>query len=155
MRNIRAAVRRRAHDAVTHAAQQIYGAASLAAARRAFLQFKWNWRTVYPGRVRRRQQDWPELLTFFRFPRHRWRKLRPTNVLERGVVEVRRRTRPMVCFVNVESVARIIYAIFNGVNEKYPGKNRTPAFYTSSLTSPKAITTLKSARAWHIVSTAI
>jgi len=27
-------------------------------------------------------------------------------------LEVRRRTRPMVCFVNVESVDRIIYSIF-------------------------------------------
>ena len=44
------------------------------------------------------------------FPKHLWRKLRITNVIERCFVEVRRRTRPMVCFVNVASVNRIIYA---------------------------------------------
>src|SRR5712691_724471 len=44
----------------------------------------------------------------FAFPRHLWRKLRTTNVIERCFVEVRRRTQPMVCFVNVESVDRII-----------------------------------------------
>jgi hypothetical protein len=33
-------------------------------------------------------------------------------------VEVRRPTRPMVCFVNVEIVDRIICAIFNGFNEQ-------------------------------------
>lgn len=64
-------------------------------------------------------RDWPELLTFFDFPRHLWRKLRTTNVIERCFVEVRRRTRPMVCFVNVEIVDRIIYAIFNGYNEHH------------------------------------
>jgi transposase-like protein len=55
------------------------------------------------------QQDLPELLSFFAFPRHLWRKLRTTNVIERCFVEVRRRTRPMVCFVNVESVDRDSY----------------------------------------------
>ncbi len=37
-------------------------------------------------------------------------------VIERCFVEVRRRTRPMVCFVNVESVDRIIYSIFQRFN---------------------------------------
>ena len=32
-----------------------------------------------------------------------WRKLRPTNVIERCFVEVVRRDRSMVCFVNVQS----------------------------------------------------
>jgi len=45
--------------------------------------------------------------------------LRTTNVIERCFVEVRRRTRPMVCFVNVESVDRIIYAIFNGLHDEW------------------------------------
>ena len=52
--------------------------------------------------VRRLQQDLPELLSLFAFPRHLWRKLRTTNVIERCFVRVRRRTRPMVCLVNVE-----------------------------------------------------
>jgi transposase-like protein len=59
--------------------------------------------------IRRLQQDLPELLSFFVFPRHLWPKLRTTYVIERCFVEVRRRTRPMVCFVNLESVDRIIY----------------------------------------------
>ena len=66
--------------------------------------------------VRRLQRDLPELLSFFAFPRHLWRKLRTTNVIERCFAEVRRRTRPMVCFVNVESVDRIIYSIFQRFN---------------------------------------
>ena len=54
------------------------------------------------------------------------RLLQPaTNVIERCFVEARRRTRPMVCFVNVASVDRIIYAIFNGLNENHEWKNRT------------------------------
>ena len=52
-------------------------------------------------------------------PPHLWRKLRTTNVIERCFVKVRRRTRPVVCFVNVESLDRIIYAIFNGLNDQW------------------------------------
>lgn len=59
--------------------------------------------------VRRLEQDLPELLAFFSFPRHLWRKLRTSNVVDRCFVEVRRRTRPMVCFVNAASVDRMIF----------------------------------------------
>jgi len=40
-------------------------------------------------------------------------RMRTTNVIEGVFVEIRRRTRPMVYFVNVASVDRIIYSIFN------------------------------------------
>ena len=66
--------------------------------------------------VKQLERDLPELLAFYRFPKHLWRKLRTTNIIERCFVEVRRRTRPMVCFVNVLSVDRIIYSIFQRFN---------------------------------------
>jgi transposase-like protein len=130
MRNLCEAVHRRDHDRVKQRAQKIYQAASLAEAQRAFLAFKWNWQRAYPAMVRRLERDLPELLSFFRFPRHLWRKLRTTNVIERCFVEVRRRTRSMVCFVNVESVDRIIYAIFNGLNDQW--RKRTLRIFTQA-----------------------
>jgi transposase-like protein len=42
-----------------------------------------------------------------------WQEGRTTKLLKRCYVELRRRTRPMVYFVNVASVDRIIYAISN------------------------------------------
>ena len=59
-----------------------------------------------------------------------WRKLRTTNVIERCFVEVRRRTRPMVCFVNVGSVDRIIYSIFQRFNLEW--KTRTLNLFTQA-----------------------
>ena len=91
----------------------------LAEARRAFLRFKWNWDAVYPALVRRLERDLPELLNFFQFPRPLWKKLRTTNPIERCFVEVRRRTRPMVVFTNVQSVDRLIFAIFSRLNEDW------------------------------------
>src|SRR5712691_7358954 len=92
--------------------------------------FRARWRRQYAAMVRRLERDLPELLSFFAFPRHLWRKLRTTNVIERCFVEVRRRTRPMVCFVNVESVDRIIYSIFQRFNLEW--KTRTLNLFTQA-----------------------
>jgi putative transposase len=132
MRNILEKVRKRDYDAVKTGAQAIYRAHDVRQARQAFRRFRARWRGVYASMVKQLEKDLPELLTFFDFPQHLWRKLRTTNVIERCFVEVRRRTRPMVCFVNVASVDRIIYAIFNGLNENPEWKNRTLRLFTQA-----------------------
>jgi putative transposase len=116
LRNLLGAVRRRDHADIKADAQAIYQAASRADAEHQAQAFARRWRAPYPRLVARLLQDLPELLAFFSCPRGLWRKLRTTNVIERCFVEVRRRTRPMVCFVNVDSVERIIYSIFNRFN---------------------------------------
>src|SRR5207248_11142226 len=133
MRNILEKVRKSDHAEVKTGAQAIYLAEGRGKAETAFRSFGARWRRQYGAVVRRLEQDLPELLSFFAFPRHLWRKLRTTNVIERCFVEVRRRTRPMVCFVNVESVDRIIYSIFQRFNLENP---HPQPIYTSCLTSP-------------------
>lgn len=130
MRNILEKVRKRDYEAVKKGAQAIYQADGLAQAQAAFQRFRWQWSALYPRMVRQLEKDLPELLSFFHFPRHLWRKLRTTNVIERCFVEVRRRTRPMVCFVNVNSVDRIIFSIFNRFNQQW--KNRTLRLFTQA-----------------------
>jgi putative transposase len=129
MRNILAHVRRRDFPTVKNNAQAIYLASDRAAAVRAFRTFQAHWQEAYPALVRKLEQDLPDLLSFFHMPQHPWRKLRTTNVIERRFVEVRRRTRPMVCFVNELSVERIIYAIFHRFNEQW---NRTLRLFTQA-----------------------
>jgi putative transposase len=80
--------------------------------------------------VRQLERDGPELLSFFALPRQLWQKLRTTNIIERLFVEVRRRNRPMVCFVNVESVDRITYSIFQRFNLEW--KTRTLSVFTQA-----------------------
>jgi putative transposase len=128
MRNILEKVRRVDHDAVKADAQAIYQADGLGASRLAFQEFKLRWQSRYPSVVKQLEQDLPDLLSFFHSPPPLWRKLRTTNAIERCFVEVRRRTRPMVCFVNEESVERIIFSIFNRFNEDW--NNRTLRLFT-------------------------
>jgi putative transposase len=130
MRNILEKVRKRDYDAVKADAQAIYladGRRQAVAAARAFCR---RWRSEYSSVVKQLERDLPELLAFFRFPKHLWRKLRTTNIIERCFVEVRRRTRPMVCFVNVQSVDRIIYSIFQRFNLEW--KTRTLRVFTQA-----------------------
>ena len=63
-----------------------------------------------------------ELLNFYSCPKEIWIKVRTTNVIERAFREVRRRTRPMTCFNNVESIERIVYAMLSHLNEQWGKK---------------------------------
>jgi len=119
MRNILERVRRRDYGAVKNDAQAIYLSDNRRGAEAAARTFCQHWKDLYPAIVEKLQQDLPELLAFYDFPPHLWRKLRTTNVIERCFVEVRRRTRPMVCFVNLASMERIIYAIFHRFNRQW------------------------------------
>jgi putative transposase len=130
MRNILEHVRKRDYDEVKLGAQAIYRAESRSQAQAASRRFRSRWLRDYGPMVRRLERDLPELLSFFSLPRHLWKKVRTTNVIERCFVEVRRRTRPMVCFVNVASVDRIIYSIFQRFNLEW--KNRTLNLFTQA-----------------------
>jgi transposase-like protein len=123
-------VRKRDYDEVKRGAQAIYRADGRRQAEAAFRAFRQRWLREYGPMVRRLERDLPELLSFFSFPRHLWKKLRTTNVIERCFVEVRRRTRPMVCFVNVKSVDRIIYSIFQRFTLEW--KTRTLNLFTQA-----------------------
>ena len=116
MRNILEKVRKRDYDAVKVDAQAIYLDKGRRQAEATARSFCMRWRPDYPRLVRQPERDLPELLPFYRFPKLLWRKLRATNIIERCFVEVRRRTRPIVCFLNVQSVDRIIYSIFHRFN---------------------------------------
>ncbi len=130
MRNILEHVRKRDYDEVKRGAQAIYRGESRAQAQAAFRRFRARWSREYGPMLRRLERDLPELFSFFTLPRHLWKKVRTTNVIERCFVEVRRRTRPMVCFVNVASVDRIIYSIFQRFNLEW--KTRTLNLFTQA-----------------------
>jgi putative transposase len=130
MRNLVEKVKKRDCEQVKADAQAIYQADNRKQAQAAGRRFCRHWQRNYPSLVRQLERDLPELLSFFALPRSLWKKLRTTNIIERCFVEVRRRTRPMVCFVNVQSVDRIIYSIFQRFNLEW--KNRTLKLFTQA-----------------------
>lgn len=108
--------------------QRIYNAPSKAEALKRFKNFKLAWARKYPNVIKSLDRDMEELLNFLTIPikqdyRNFIRKrIRTTNVIERSFREVRRRTRPMSCFNNNDSLQRIIYAVFYRLNTNWKAK---------------------------------
>jgi len=109
-------------------ARLIYNASTHREAVSAFKNLRMHWHRVAPKAVECLEQDIDQLLAFLTIPIKEQfrafirRQIRTTNIIERSFREVRRRTRPMGCFTNYDSVSRIIYAIFNRLNSKWQEK---------------------------------
>ena len=107
------------------AARKIYSASSHREAVSAFKALRNHWARSYPQVVKIIEQDLDSLLAFLEIPIKEQfrefirRQIRTTNIIERSFREVRRRTRPIGCFTNNDSVSRIIYAIFHRLNSKW------------------------------------
>lgn len=121
LRNIADKVPRKEGSCVAEAAA-IYRAASQREAYRAFQQWKQRWEQRRPNAVACVERDLDALLNFFAVPQAHWIKVRTTNVIERAFREVRRRTRPMSSFSNLESCDRIIYGVIRHLNRSWERK---------------------------------
>lgn len=112
-------------------ARNIYCASSHRDAVAAFKNLRKHWISDYPQVVKLIEQDLDSLLAFLEIPIKEQfrefirRQIRTTNIIERAFREVRRRTRPIGCFTNNDSVSRIIYAIFHRLNAKWQDKPLT------------------------------
>lgn len=103
-------------------ARAIYSAKNRKYAEQAYNKWAKKWTPIAPKAVRCIEKDLEELLNFYGCPKDIWIKLRTTNVIERAFREVRRRTRPMSCFNNDQSIERIVYAVLNHLNEQWGKK---------------------------------
>ena len=113
LRNVANQLPRKLQKVCLAQARQLYSATSYGHALRRFRKWKKFWNPIAPKAVACLEQDLESLLVFYRVcSKDLWVKLRTTNIIERVFREVRRRTRPMSCFENTDSVERIIYAIF-------------------------------------------
>ena len=108
--------------------RNIYNASSHREAVAAFKILRKRWSSIAHEAVACLEHDMDDLLAFLTIPIKEQfrtfirRQIRTTNIIERSFREVRRRTRPMGCFTNYDSVSRIIYAIFNRLNSKWQEK---------------------------------
>ena len=122
LRNVANYLKKRHIDQCIKEARAIYRAGNKKEAERAYSKWAKRWNPIAPKAVRCIEKDLEELLNFFYCPKKIWIKLRTTNVIERAFREVRRRTRPMSCFNNVQSIERIVYAVLNHLNEQWGKK---------------------------------
>lgn len=100
-------------------ARKIYLAKNKAEAVRVYKTWASKWRKIKPEAVKCIERELDELLPFMDCPEEHRIKVRTTNVIERAFREVRRRVRTMNCFRNQESCERIVYCIFNHLNNHW------------------------------------
>ena len=119
VRNVLDKVKLVDREAVKRGLNRIYNAADRSEARARSRAFVDRWGRRYPTAVRCLWMDIDELLNVFVFADETWRRAaRTTNAIERRFREVRRRTRPMGVMANLDSVQRILFAVFTHENHK-------------------------------------
>jgi transposase-like protein len=112
-------------------AKLIYLASNRTEAIQRFRQWKRRWQGQAPKAVACLENDLEELLAFFDCSRAHWKRLRTTNVIERLFVEVRRRIRTMCAFTTRNSCERILYSVFDRMNQHWT-RHPLPAFTHNS-----------------------
>ena len=125
LRNVANHLPRKIQEPCLLEAKAIYNAPSKEQALKIFKDWARSWRRQAPKAVHCLEQDLEHLLHFYDCPKPFWKKLRTTNAIERTFREVRRRTRPMSCFQNLDSLERILYAIFYRMNAIWRQKSLT------------------------------
>lgn len=122
-RNVLDKVKKIDQPAVKRALARISHAANRREAAQAYWRFSSHWAKAYPGAVACLKKDFEQLLTFFKIKDSQmWSRLRTTNLIERAFREVRRRTRPMGVMAHTESLQRIVFAVFDHLNNNWSGR---------------------------------
>jgi len=119
LRNVSTYLRKKDRDACINEARKLYSAQNRREAIQAYFRWTRKWRPRAPKAVSCIEKDLEELLAFYACPQELYTKLRTTNVIERAFREVRRRTRPMSCFNNTQSIERIVYAVLSHLNDQW------------------------------------
>ncbi|MEA3347216.1 MAG: IS256 family transposase [Candidatus Auribacterota bacterium] len=128
LQNITKLLKKKDQKEIMKILRKIYNAQSKAHALKIFKTLKKNWSKDYPKVIKSLDRDLEELLNFLTIPiKQNYRafirkRIRTTNVIERSFREVRRRTRPMSCFNNNDSLQRIMYAVFYRLNTNWKDK---------------------------------
>lgn len=118
-RNIADKLRRKNQEECLVGMRRIYQQQSRREAIKAYREWEARWRDEEPSAVECLAKDLEEMLSFYSMPKHHWKKIRTTNLIERIFREVRRRTRPMTCFANKASCDRVIFAVFDAFNKRW------------------------------------
>lgn len=119
MRNVVGYLRKKYQKQCSAEARLIYNARNKQGAIKEFKKWEAKWRRINKDAVHCLKKDLDQMLNFFDCPEPHRIKVRTTNVIERSFREVRRRTRTMNCFTNEASCDRIIYCIFNHLNNHW------------------------------------
>ena len=105
--------------------RQVYNAPDLATATENLRLLVESYRDKAPDLAKWLENNVPEGLAVFTLPEHHRRRLRTSNPIERGIQqELKRRTRKVRVFPNIESLERLVSAVLVEIDDKWAGSDK-------------------------------
>jgi putative transposase len=103
------------------------GTAAQAEARRRAKRFATKWRPLYPAAVECLENDFEHLITYLRFPKEHWKRIRHSNFIERTFGETRRRVKVIGRLPGEQSCLSLVWAVLDRASRGWRGVEMTPA----------------------------
>ena len=110
---------RKADDDCLQELRWLYDRRDLKEAQQDLQAWLQRWQQRYPKLTDWAEANIGETLNFYRLPRQHHRNLKSTNMLERLNEEIKRRTRVVRIFPNVDSCVRLVRALCAEVHESW------------------------------------
>lgn len=112
-------VRKKHRDAIAQELKRVYRQQDESGFKRVLAEFCQEWGGLYPEVIKSWERDISYLTTYLRYPE----ELRPfiytTNILERFIKEVKRRTKVIEVFPHAEATEKVLYLVASEMNERY------------------------------------
>jgi putative transposase len=105
--------------AVAHDLKRIYRAATLSEAEQALRDFEGKWDRKYPSISKSWRTNWPELITFLKYPDDIRKVLYTTNAIESLNRSLRKISKNRGVFPNQESLLKLYYLALERIAKKW------------------------------------
>ena len=102
------------------------GEAAAAEASRRARTFAHKWRKLYPSAIDCLESDFEHLVTYLRFPKQHWARIRHSNFIERTFGETRRRVKVIGRLPGERSCLSLVWAVLDRASRGWRGVEMTP-----------------------------
>jgi transposase-like protein len=106
--------------------EQAPGTAATAEARRRAKRFCAKWRKLFPAAVECLEEDFEHLISYLRFPKEHWKRIRHANFIERTFGETRRRVKVIGRLPGEQSCLSLVWAVLDRASAGWRGVEMTP-----------------------------
>jgi putative transposase len=119
VRNSLSKVRKKHREAVAEDIQRVYRQRDEAGFKTALATFSQEWRVLYPEVTKSWERELPYLVTYLSYPEELRPSIYTTNILERFIKEVKRRTKVIEIFPCPDATGKVMYLVASEMNERY------------------------------------
>lgn len=115
-------VRKKHREAMAEDIRQVYRQRDEAGFKAALASFCQVWGVIYPEVTKSWENELAYLVTYLRYPEELRPYIYTTNLLERFIKEVKRRTKVIEVFPHPDATAKVMYLVAGEMNERYKSR---------------------------------